>query len=140
MATSWAWRTSFGPAVQEPARRRSSKGDEFNKAARRQPLRRHRPFLRQQPGTMVPAPPTSLPRLRPVRVPKLAPGVPPAILRPARAPCRARWLLSQDATAVKNKAPMSLSTHRCPQFRRFQVSTDLKRIQIPYSLFRLLSR
>jgi len=60
---------------------------------RRRSLRRHQPLLRQQPGRIVTAPPTSLPRLWPVRVPKLA----TAILRPVRAPCRARRLLSQAA-------------------------------------------
>ena len=60
---------------------------------RRWSLRWHQPLLRQHPGRMVTAPPTSLPRLRTVRVPKLA----PAIQRPVRAPCRALRLLSQDA-------------------------------------------
>ena len=48
---------------------------------------------------MVPAPPISsmsLPRLWQVRMQKLA----PAILRPTRAPCSARQLLSQAAAAV----------------------------------------
>ena len=41
----------------------------------RRSLRRHQPLLRQQPGIMVTAPPTSLPRLRPVRVGRrAAPG------------------------------------------------------------------
>ena len=63
--------------------------------------RRHQQLLRQQPGRMVPAQSTSVLRLLPARVPKLA----PAILRPARAPCAALRLPSQTAAAVKNKAP-----------------------------------
>ena len=42
------------------------------------PLRRHQQLLPPQQGRMVPALPTSIPRLLPLRVPKLA---------PARAPC-----------------------------------------------------
>ena len=53
-----------GLRSDQPWRRRVSKGDEFNKLHRR---RRSQPLLRQQQGRMVPAPPTSLPRLRPVR-------------------------------------------------------------------------
>ena len=76
----------------QPGRRRVSNGDEFNKAA---PALPHQPLLRQQPGRMVPAPPTSLQRLRPVavRLPNLA----RAIL--ARAPRRALRRLSQAAAA-----------------------------------------
>ena len=65
-------------------------------------LRRHRrnqPLLRQQPGRMAPAPLRRLPRLRPVRVPKLV----QAIQRPARAPCRARQLLSRQAATADEK-------------------------------------
>ena len=68
-----------------------SKGDEFNKAAPApQALRLHQQLLRQQQGRMVCSPPTSLPRLLPVRVLKLA---------PARALCHERRLLSQAAAA-----------------------------------------
>ena len=58
--------------------------------------------MRQQPGRMVPAPPTNLARLLPARVPKLA----PAILRPARAPSAALRLLSQVAEAVSLSMPL----------------------------------
>ena len=68
----------------QPCRRRVIKGDEFIKTAPAPPLLRR-----------APAPLKSLPRLRPVRVPKLA----SAILRPAMALCRARRLLSQAAAA-----------------------------------------
>ena len=57
----------------------------------------HQQLLRQ-PRRMMPAPPTSLPRLLQVRKQKLA----PAILRQARAQWRARRLLSQ-AAAVDEK-------------------------------------
>ena len=93
MATLWAWRVHLGFVRTSPAGGES--GQEISSTT--QPVRRslllHQPLLRQQPGRMVTAPPTSLPRLRPVRVPKLA----PAILRQVRAPCRARRLLSQAA-------------------------------------------
>ena len=51
------------------------------------------PAAGENGGIMVHAPQTSLPRLLPMRVPR--PKLAPAILRPARAPCRAQWLLSQ---------------------------------------------
>ena len=84
-----------GLRSDQPCRRRVGKGDEFNKTAPAPPAPTAPEPLRQQPGRMVPAPLTSFPRLRQVRVPKLA----PAILRPARALCRARRLPSQAATA-----------------------------------------
>ena len=84
-----------GLCSDQPCRRRVSIGDEFDKDELLNHLRRHQPPLHQQPERMVPAPQTSLSRLRLVRVPKLA----PAIRRPARAPCRARRLLSQGAAA-----------------------------------------
>ena len=60
----------------QPCRRASAKEMSSTRLPRRrQPLRRHQPVLRQQPGRMVPAPPTSLARLRPARVPKLAPAI-----------------------------------------------------------------
>ena len=80
-----------GLRSDQSCRRRVSKGDELNKAAPAPPA--------PPPAPAAPAPAagengaTSLPRLRPVRVPKLA----PAILRPARAPYRERRLLSQAA-------------------------------------------
>ena len=52
-------------------RRRVSKGDEFNKAV---PAPQALAAPASAAGENVPAPPTSIPRLRPVRVPKLAPG------------------------------------------------------------------
>ena len=71
MATSWAWRMHLGFVRTSPAKEMSS--------TRLRQGHRHQPLLRQQQGRMVPAPPTSLPRLPPLRVPKLA----PAILRPS---------------------------------------------------------
>ena len=71
----------------QPARGASSK--EMNSTKLRWRSRRQQ-LLRQHPERMVPAPPTRLPRLLLVRVPKLA----PAILRPARAPCRASRILN----------------------------------------------
>ena len=62
--------------------------------------RQHHLLLRQQPGRMVPSPLTSLPRLLPVRVPKLA----PAVLRQARAQCRARLPPSQAAAADEKQS------------------------------------
>ena len=85
----------------QPCRRSISKGDEFNKAAlRRQPLHWNQQLLHQQQGRMVLAPPTIIPRLRPVRVPKLAQASAPSL----------EWrLLSQsaaaDATDEKIKLP-----------------------------------
>ena len=78
---------SSGLRSDQPCRRRVGKGDEFNKAV---------PAPPPAPAAPAPAaewcqsdePPTS------VSVPKLA----PAILRPARAPCRARRLPSQAAS------------------------------------------
>ena len=55
---------------------------------------------------------SGLPRLLQVTVQKLA----QEILRPARAPCSARRLLSQAAALVKNKASMSLSKSLCVRF------------------------
>ena len=92
MATSWAWRVHLCFVRTSPAGGASSKEMSSTRLRRR---RRRQPLLRQQPGRMVPALPMSLPRLRPVRVVKLS----PAILRPARAPCCARRLLSQAAAA-----------------------------------------
>ena len=76
-----------GLRSDQPCRRRVDKGDEFSTRLRRR--RRHQPLLRQQPGRMVPAPLTSFPRLRQVRVPKLGAGDPApgdgAVPRPAAA-------------------------------------------------------
>ena len=99
---SRCWRVHLCFDQTSPAADASSKEMSSTRLHRR---RRRQPLLRQQPGRMVPAPPTSLPRLRPVRVLKLA----PAILRPVRAPCRASRLLSLAAAAVENIASMSLS-------------------------------
>ena len=88
MTTLWAWRLHLCFVRTSLAGGASSKEMSPTRQRRR---RRRQPLLRQQPGRMVPAPPTSLPRLRPVSVLKLAP------MRPARAPCRARRLLSQAA-------------------------------------------
>ena len=76
----------------QPCRRRIIKGDEFNKTAPAPPASAAPAPAAGENGTR---PLRSLPRLRPVRVPKLA----PAILRPARAPCLSRRLLSQAAAA-----------------------------------------
>ena len=70
MATSWAWRVHLCFVLTSPAGGASSKEMSSTRLRRRR-CRRLQPLLRQQPGRMVPAP-TSLPRLRPVRVPKLA--------------------------------------------------------------------
>ena len=88
LATLRTWRVHLGFVRTSPAGGESAKEMSSTRLRRRS---RHQPLLRQQPGRMVPAPPTSLPRLRPVSVLKLAP------MRPARAPCRARRLLSQAA-------------------------------------------
>ena len=97
MATLWAWRVHLGFVLTSPAGGASAK--EMNSTRllrRRQPLRLHQQLLLKQPQRMVPAPPTSLPRLLPVRLLKLA----LAILRLARAlPCHALRLLSQAAAA-----------------------------------------
>ena len=83
MAKSWAWRVHLGFVRTSPAEGASViKGDELNRSLRRRLW--HQPLLRQQPGRMVPALPTSLPSLHSVRVPKKG----PAILRPTRAQCR----------------------------------------------------
>ena len=99
MATSWAWRVYLGFVRTSPAGGASAKDMSSTRlpwSHLRQPLLRQ-PLLRKQPRRMEPAPPRSLPRLRlvPVRVPKLR----QAILRQARAPWRARQLLSQAAAA-----------------------------------------
>ena len=92
--------------TDQPCRRRIRNGDEFNKTALAlQATAAPAADLRQQPLRMVPGLPMSLPRLLPVRGPKLV----PAILCPARAPSSSSLLLSQAAAAVKNKASMSLS-------------------------------
>ena len=113
MTTSWAWREVHLGFVRTSAAgggcmRRVGKGDEFDKAAPAPPA----PLLRQQPGRMVPAPLMSFPRLRQVRVTKLA----PVILRPARAPCRARRLQARPPPRMIYKASMSLSKSLCARF------------------------
>ena len=83
-----------GLRSDQPCRRRVSKGDEFNKAASAPPAPPPAPAApAPTAGENGARPQTFLPRLLPVRVPKLA----TAILRPARAPYRARRL--QRATA-----------------------------------------
>ena len=69
----------------KPCRRRDIKENEFNKTAPAAPASAAPAPAAGENG---PSHPTtwSLPHLLPVRVPKLA----PAILRPERAPCRAR--------------------------------------------------
>ena len=82
MGTSWDWRVHLGFVWTSPAGGALAKEMSSTRLPRlRRPLRRHQPLPRQQHGRMVPAPSTSLPRLLPVRVPKLA----MVILRPARA-------------------------------------------------------
>ena len=82
MATSWAWRVHLGFVRTSPAVGGSSAKEMSSSRLhlRRYPLRLHQQLLRQQQGSlrMVPAPPTSLPCLRPVRVPKLAPARAPS--------------------------------------------------------------
>ena len=91
MATSCAWRVHLGFVRTSPVGGASAKEMSSTRLhRRRRPLRLHQHLLRQQQGRMVCTQQTSLPRLRPVRVPKLA---------PARAPCRERRLLSQAAAA-----------------------------------------
>ena len=79
---------SFGPTVKEAVSRALKEMSSRRLPRRRQPLRLHQQLLRQQQGRMVPgpAPPTSIPRLRPVKVPKLA-------------PCSEQRLISQAAAA-----------------------------------------
>ena len=88
-----------GLRSDQPRRRRASPAGGASakemSSTRLRRRRRHQSLLRQQPGRLVPAPLTSLPRLQQVRVQKTE----PAILRPARAPCRARRLPSQAAAA-----------------------------------------
>ena len=75
----------------QPCRRRVIKEDEFIMTAPAPPASAApAQAAGDTAGRMAPSPLKSLPRLRPVRVPKLS----PAILRPARAPHRARRLLS----------------------------------------------
>ena len=94
MATSWAWRVHLGFVRTSPTGGASAK----DMSPTRLPLRHWlQPLLRQQPRRMEPAPPTRHPRLRPV--PVLVPKLRQAILHPARAPWRARRLLSQAAAA-----------------------------------------
>ena len=81
----WA---SFGPTLKEAVSKALREMSSTRLPRRRQPLRRHQQLLRQQQWRMVPAPPTSIPRLRPVRMLKLA-------------PCRERRLLSQAAAAYE---------------------------------------
>ena len=77
----------------QPCRRPFIKGDEFNKTAQApQASAAPAPAAGENGASPTDEPPTPL---LPVRVPKLA----PAILRPARAPCRAQRLLSQAAAA-----------------------------------------
>ena len=107
MATSWDWRVHLGFVRTSQAGGESAKEMSSTRLRR---CRRPQLLLRQQPGRMVPAQPTGLPCLKPVRVPKLA----PAIL--ARAPCSTQRLLSQAAAADENKASMSLSKSLCARF------------------------
>ena len=112
MATSWAWRMHLGFVRTSPAKEMSS--------TRLRQGHRHQPLLRQQPGRMVPAPPTSLPRLPPLRQlegAEAGTGDPAPVDSASRAPCAAlRLVTSQAAAAVKNKASMSFSKALCARF------------------------
>ena len=76
-----------GPRSDQPCRRRVGKKDEFNKAAP------------APPAPVAPAPAAGEIGARPADEPPTVQKTEPAILRPARAPCRARRLPSQAAAA-----------------------------------------